>query len=95
MDEEACIIPHTCIKGGDDSYLGIAAASILAKDYHTKFIKQLCSDNPELLKYNIQNCKGYGTKAHINAIKKYGITKFHRKLFCRKYIPKENIVLKK
>jgi len=96
MDCKADIIPHTCIIKGDAKILGIAAASIVCKDTHTQYIKQLCKDNPELVKYDILNNSGYGTKKHIEAIKKYNITKFHRKLFCRKYIPKtqENLIIK-
>ena len=41
----------------------------------------------ELKKYDIHNNKGYGTKKHLNAIKEYGITKWHRKTFgiCKEY----------
>ena len=84
MDSEANIIPHTCIVKGDNSIIGIAAASIVCKDYHSNFIKNLCENNPELLKYGIDRNSGYGVKQHREAIQKYGITKFHRKLFCRK-----------
>ena len=74
-------IPCNCVVGGDDSYYSIAAASILAKDYHTKMIKKLVNNNSKLLLYDIHNNKGYGTKKHINALKEYGLTEFHRKTF--------------
>ena len=43
--------------------------------------------NPELEKYGLLKNKGYGTKEHLEAIKKYGITRWHRKTFgiCKKY----------
>ena len=66
---------------GDDKYKSIAAASILAKTYRDNYIKELVKANPELEKYDIHNNKGYGTKKHLEAIKKYGITRWHRKSF--------------
>ena len=41
----------------------------------------LVDENPELEKYDLRNNKGYGTKRHIDAIKQYGLTKWHRKSF--------------
>ena len=80
-------IPHVCINGGDNKYKSIAAASILAKTHRDKWIKDLVKDNPELEKYGLLKNKGYGTKIHIEAIKKYGLTKWHRKSFgiCKEY----------
>ena len=66
---------------GDNIFKSIAAASILAKTYRDNYIVDLVKENPELEKYDIQNNKGYGTKKHMEAIKKYGITKWHRKTF--------------
>lgn len=75
-------IPHTCIIKGDSAYYSIAAASIMAKVERDKYICNLSLKFPELEnKYLISKNKGYGTKEHMNAIKKYGITKFHRKTF--------------
>ena len=74
-------IPHVCVKGGDDKYLNIAAASILAKEYHDEYIIQLCKTHPELDNYDIKNNKGYGTKSHMEALKEFGPTNFHRKSF--------------
>jgi ribonuclease HII len=73
--------PHYCIPKGDDKYKSIAAASILAKTARDNYILKLVEENPELEKYDIQNNKGYGTKKHMEAIKKYGVTKWHRKSF--------------
>ena len=81
-------IPHTCIKGGDNIYSTIAAASILAKVERDKYIYELCDNNPELdEKYSIRKNKGYGTKDHMNGIIQHGISNYHRKTFglCRNY----------
>lgn len=72
----------TSIVKGDANYYSIAAASILAKEYHDDYIKRLCFDNPELIeKYDLLNNMGYGTSKHIEGIKKFGLSKFHRKTF--------------
>ena len=78
MDE---FIPHKCMIKGDNHYKSIAAASILAKTYRDNYILQLTEDNPEFKQYDIHNNKGYGTKKHMEAIDKYGITELHRKTF--------------
>ena len=73
---------HECVIGGDNEYASIAAASILAKDAHDYHIDRLCDEDNELhLKYDILNNKGYGTKKHIEGIKKYGLSEFHRQSF--------------
>tara|TARA_Y100000817_G_C16845338_1_gene539828 strand:- start:843 stop:1508 length:666 start_codon:yes stop_codon:yes gene_type:complete len=74
-------IEHKCIIKGDNTYKSIAAASILAKTYRDNYMIQLVKENPELLKYSIEKNKGYGTKKHMEAIKEYGVTKWHRKSF--------------
>tara|TARA_Y100001936_G_C16019891_1_gene638808 strand:- start:475 stop:1143 length:669 start_codon:yes stop_codon:yes gene_type:complete len=81
-------IEHECITKGDNIYKSIAAASILAKTFRDNYILDLVKHNPELEKYGIHKNKGYGTKEHMNAIEKYGITKWHRKSFapCQKHV---------
>lgn len=81
-------IYHKCIVKGDDKFKSIAAASILAKTYRDNYIKELVKQNPELEKYEIQKNKGYGTKNHLESIKKNGVTKWHRKTFspCKEII---------
>jgi ribonuclease HII len=74
-------IDSECIIKGDDTYISIAAASILAKVYHDEYIKDLCKDNEDLVKYDLLNNMGYGTQKHRDAIKEYGVTKYHRKSF--------------
>lgn len=67
---------------GDSKYYSIAAASILAKEYHDDYIKNLCCENPEINeKYDLLHNMGYGTKKHIAGIEKYGYTNFHRKSY--------------
>lgn len=67
---------------GDANYYSIAAASIIAKEYHDDHIKTLCINHPELIsKYDLLNNMGYGTPKHIEGIKKYGLSEFHRKSF--------------
>ena len=81
-------IPHTCIINGDSKYYSIAAASILAKVEHDWYIENLCKENKELdIKYDLLNNMGYGTKKHMEGIKKYGISEHHRKSFgiCKMY----------
>ena len=70
--------PHKCIVKGDSLYFSIAAASILAKTYRDDYMIALHGQFPE---YNWKQNKGYPTKSHRLAIKKYGITDFHRKSF--------------
>jgi ribonuclease HII len=67
---------------GDATYLSIAAASIIAKEYHDEHIKQLCVDNPELNeKYDLESNMGYGTKKHMEGLETHGNSQFHRKTF--------------
>ena len=79
--EDSEPMKHECVIKGDAIHMNIAAASILAKDYHDINFLQLIDDNPELEKYDLRNNQGYGTAKHIEAIKTYGITRFHRKTF--------------
>ena len=71
-------IPNTSIIKGDAKFLSIAAASILAKTYRDDFMNNIHEEYPM---YNWKKNKGYPTKEHRNAIRQYGITKYHRKTF--------------
>ncbi len=71
-------IPHQTIIKGDSKFLNIAAASILAKTYRDAYMEHIHEEYPM---YNWKQNKGYPTKEHRAAIKKYGITKYHRKSF--------------
>jgi ribonuclease HII len=71
-----------CVVNGDNTYSAIAAASILAKVERDNYIQELCLQYPKLNEYyGISKNKGYGTKQHMEAIKQYGITQWHRKTF--------------
>jgi len=71
-------IPFKCIIKGDQKYLNIAAASILAKTYRDNIMQELHLNHPI---YKWFNNKGYGTREHRESIIKYGRTKFHRKTY--------------
>ena len=71
-------IPYKCIIKGDSKYMNIAAASIIAKTSRDAHMIELSEDNPC---YGWNQNKGYPTKIHREAIKKYGISVHHRKSF--------------
>jgi len=87
-DNEDYIIEYECIPKADNTYLNVAAASIVAKDYHDNEILELLENEPELNKYDLKNNMGYATLKHRNAIQLYGLHKYHRKTFksCSEYI---------
>lgn len=74
-------ISYECIPKADNLYLNVAAASIIAKDYHDTEILKLIENDKDLLKYDLNNNMGYATLKHREAIKKYGVHKLHRKTF--------------
>jgi ribonuclease HII len=71
-------IPFETIIKGDGKYLSIAAASVLAKTYRDAYMNTIHEEFPM---YNWKQNKGYPTKEHREAIRRYGITKYHRKSF--------------
>ncbi len=71
-------VSYKTIIKGDSKYLSIAAASVLAKTYRDIYMNKIHEEFPM---YNWKQNKGYPTKEHREAIKKYGITKYHRKSF--------------
>ncbi len=73
---------ETVIKG-DSKSMSVAAASILAKVTRDRLMTEFAKEYPE---YEFEKHKGYGTKVHIEAIKKYGVTKIHRPSFLKKLI---------
>lgn len=77
-------IPHKTIVKGDAKYLSIAAASVLAKTYRDEYMKKI---HHEFFEYNWQKNKGYPTKEHRDAIRKFGATLHHRKSF--KLLPEQ------
>ena len=71
-------IPHQCIVKGDEKFLSIAAASVLAKTHRDEFMVEIHREFPM---YGWINNKGYPSKMHRQAITKSGITPFHRTSF--------------
>ena len=67
-----------CVIKGDQKIPSISAASIIAKVSRDKFITKL---SKQFNSYGWDTNSGYGTKEHLRAINKFGITKFHRKTF--------------
>lgn len=76
-------VPYLPIVKGDALSESIAAASIIAKVTRDHMIMELDKEYPE---YGFAKNKGYGTKEHTDAIKKYGLCKAHRRSFCKKFI---------
>jgi len=71
-------IPFSTIIKGDSKYMSIAAASVLAKTYRDEYMNRIHAEFPM---YNWKQNKGYPTIEHREAIRKYGITKYHRMSF--------------
>ncbi len=63
---------------GDATYASIAAASVLAKTYRDEFMQQIAREYPQ---YGWEHNMGYPTAEHIEAIRKFGYTPWHRKSF--------------
>lgn len=87
---DALIIPNidenikqVSIIHGDATSYNIACASILAKVYRDRLMVELDKDYPE---YNFKKNKGYGTAEHINALKKFGPCRLHRKSFIGHFV---------
>ena len=71
-------VPFSTIVKGDGKYLSIAAASILAKTYRDDYMGKLDEEYPQ---YDWKSNKGYPTKKHRDAIRKFGTTPYHRRTF--------------
>ena len=82
---DTCHIPYTSIIKGDAKCYSIAAASIIAKVTRDRIMRQWDEIYPQ---YGFAKHKGYGTKAHIEAIKEYGLTPIHRLSFVKNIIGK-------
>lgn len=74
-------IQYTTVEKADAKYIHVAAASILAKEYHDDHIRDLVKEDPTLTRYKIDGNMGYGTPTHIAAIKEHGPSRWHRKSF--------------
>ncbi len=77
------ILPHQTVIKGDAKSQAISAASILAKVSRDRYMQELDKKYPE---YGFAQNKGYGTAAHIEAIKKYGPCPEHRRSFIKKFV---------
>ena len=71
-------LPYTTIVKGDGRYLSIAAASILAKTFRDDYMDALAEEYPQ---YDWKSNKGYPTKKHREAVRRYGPTPYHRMSF--------------
>ena len=71
-------IPYSCIVKGDARFASLAAASVLAKTARDECMRRLALEYPE---YGWDRNMGYPTKGHIEAIRKYGLTPYHRRSF--------------
>jgi ribonuclease HII len=85
---DAVTIPQVDIKQvpiikGDSKSLSIAAASVIAKVARDRLMKEYAEFYPE---FDFANNKGYGSSAHISAIKAYGITPIHRRSFLKNFL---------
>lgn len=78
-----CNYEHECVVKGDAKSASIAAASILAKVTRDRYMKQLSEKYPE---YGFEKHNGYGTAAHIAALKEFGASEVHRKTFIKKFV---------
>lgn len=81
-------IPHICMIKGDGRFTSIAAASVLAKTYRDEYMEKIHSEFPQ---YNWEKNKGYPTKEHRSAIKRFGSTSHHRNSFT--LLPPEQLEL--
>lgn len=71
-------IGHKCFVKGDGKFMSIAAASVLAKTHRDEYMAKIHGEFPM---YNWAKNKGYPTREHRDAIRKHGLTKYHRKSF--------------
>ena len=78
-------IPFSCIVKGDAKSPSIAAASILAKVTRDRYMLDIAKKYPE---YAFEKHKGYGTKAHYDAILEHGACEIHRITFLKKFYEK-------
>jgi ribonuclease HII len=89
--------PQTSLVGGDGISYSIAAASIIAKEAHDQWVKDIIEENPDLhTRYGLGTNMGYGTSAHVTGLKQWGAHALHRKSFApvRAVCPPTEISLK-
>lgn len=76
-------VPHTCVVAGDNKFVSIASASILAKHHRDTLMEALA---PEYPAYKWDKNKGYLTAEHIGAIREHGLCPLHRGTFASKFV---------
>lgn len=77
-----CELPHVTVEQGDATWMGIAAASILAKNARDEWVLEMCQRYPILVeRYGLDTNMGYGTKRHLDGIREHGVCEWHRKTF--------------
>jgi ribonuclease HII len=77
---------HTIVDG-DATYLSIAAASILAKVHHDRWVQAYCDSNAECAeRYGLRTGKGYGTQVHRDGLQTHGAHTLHRRTFIGRYV---------
>lgn len=69
---------HVTVVHGDATYASIAAASVLAKTWRDEYMRKIAREYPQ---YGWDRNMGYPTREHIEAIRKYGYTPYHRRSF--------------
>ncbi len=74
--------PQRSVIHGDALSYSIGAASIIAKVYRDKLMDEYAKEYPQ---YAFESNKGYGTAAHIQAIKEYGLCPIHRRTFTKNF----------
>jgi ribonuclease HII len=73
---------------GDNQYMAIAAASILAKVGHDRWIQEYINEHPECEeRYHLSSSKGYGTAKHREGIRIYGGHELHRNIYIQNWLP--------
>ncbi|MFO7295601.1 MAG: ribonuclease HII [Clostridia bacterium] len=83
LELESCSIPQFSLVKGDVRSQAIAAASIIAKVTRDREMVRWAEVYPQ---YGFEKHKGYGTKQHIESIKKFGLSPIHRRTFCEKFV---------
>ncbi|MDE6499953.1 MAG: ribonuclease HII, partial [Rikenella sp.] len=77
------LVPYECVVKGDAKLAPIAAASVLAKTYRDDYMLRLHEEFPE---YGWNRNKGYPTAAHCEAVARYGLSPYHRRTFCGRFL---------
>jgi ribonuclease HII len=72
-------VPHTCVVEGDNTYISIAAASILAKTHRDAYMRDVL--HVQYPGYGWNHNMGYGAKVHMDALRTLGATPVHRATF--------------